>query len=151
MSKTFTAVNPATGQSVGSPIAEWDFDQTSAAIRSAEKIKSKMAATNPTQRAALLNAIANEIEAQREKLAEISHLETALPLARVSGEVMRTVIQIRAFADLVKTGAHLLPIIDLADANYQPVARPDLRKSQQPLGVVAIPLFNSGPTFCPEI
>ena len=138
MSKTFTAVNPATGQSVGSPIAEWDFDQTSAAIRSAEKIKSKMAATNPTQRAALLNAIANEIEAQREKLAEISHLETALPLARVSGEVMRTVIQIRAFADLVKTGAHLLPIIDLADANYQPVARPDLRKSQQPLGVVAI-------------
>ena len=138
MSKTFTAVNPATGQSVGSAITEWDFDLTSAAIKSAEKVKSKLAGTNPTQRAALLNAIANEIEAQKEKLAEISHLETALPMARVSGEVMRTVIQIRAFAELVKTGAHLLPIIDLADLNYLPVARPDLRKSQQPLGVVAI-------------
>ena len=138
MSKTFTAVNPATGQSVGSAITEWDFDLTSAAIKSAEKVKSKLAGTNPTQRAALLNAIANEIEAQKEKLAEISHLETALPMARVSGEVMRTVIQIRAFADLVKTGAHLLPIIDLADPNFLPVARPDLRKSQQPLGVVAI-------------
>ena len=138
MSKTFTAVNPATGQSVGSAITEWDFDLTSAAIKSAEKVKSKLAGTNPTQRAALLNAIANEIEAQKEKLAEISHLETALPMARVSGEVMRTVIQIRAFAELVKTGAHLLPIIDLADLNYLPVVRPDLRKSQQPLGVVAI-------------
>ena len=51
---------------------------------------------------------------------------------------MRTVIQIRAFATLVKSGGHLLPIIDLADANFQPVARPDLRKTQQPLGVVAV-------------
>jgi NADP-dependent aldehyde dehydrogenase len=51
---------------------------------------------------------------------------------------MRTVIQIRAFASLVKVGGHLNPIIDLADANFQPVARPDLRKTQQPLGVVAV-------------
>lgn len=138
MSKTFTAVNPATGQSVGGPIAEHSFEEVSAAIAAANKVKEIFASTTPTQRAALLNAIADSIESQKEKLAEISNQETALPIARVTGEVMRTVIQIRAFADLVKTGGHLLPIIDLADPNFQPVARPDLRKSLQPLGVVSI-------------
>jgi len=138
MSKTFTAVNPATGQVVGGPIAENNFEEVSAAIAAAHKVKEKFAATTPTQRAALLNAIADSIESQKEKLADISNQETALPIARVTGEVMRTVIQIRAFAELVKTGGHLLPIIDLADPNFLPVARPDLRKSQQPLGVVSI-------------
>ncbi|MBM3699262.1 MAG: aldehyde dehydrogenase (NADP(+)) [Actinobacteria bacterium] len=138
MSKTFTALNPATGQSVGESIPEHSFEEVSAAIKAADKIKDKFAATSPAQRAALLNAIADSIEAKKDELAQISNLETALPIPRVTGEVMRTVIQIRAFADLVKTGGHLLPIIDLADPNYQPVARPDLRKSQQPLGVVSI-------------
>ena len=138
MSKTFTATNPANGQAVGNPINEHSFEEVTTAIAAAEKVKTKFAATTPTQRAALLNAIADSIESEKEALAQISHLETALPIARVTGEVMRTVIQIRAFADLVKTGGHLLPIIDLADPNFQPVARPDLRKSMQPLGVVSI-------------
>ena len=138
MSKTFTAQNPATGQAVGNPIAEWDLVQTSAAITAADSVKSKLSSTNPTQRAALLNAIADAIEEQKEKLAETANQETALPMARLTGEVMRTVIQIRAFANLVKSGGHLLPVIDLADPNFLPVARPDLRKSRQPLGVVAV-------------
>jgi NADP-dependent aldehyde dehydrogenase len=138
MSKTFTAQNPATAQAVGNPIAEWDLVQTSAAIKAADSIKSKLSSTNPTQRAAMLNAIADAIEEQKDKLAETANSETALPMARLTGEVMRTVIQIRAFANLVKNGGHFLPIIDLADPNFLPVARPDLRKSQQPLGVVAV-------------
>lgn len=138
MSKIFTATNPATGQSVGEAIVEHSFQDVSSAIAAAEKVKAIFAATTPAQRSALLSAIADSIEAQKEKLAEISHLETALPIARVTGEVMRTVIQIRAFAELVKVGGHLMPIIDLSDPNFQPVARPDLRKSQQALGVVSI-------------
>jgi NADP-dependent aldehyde dehydrogenase len=138
MSKTFSAQNPATGQSFGPEIMEWDQTQTNNAIKAADAVKSKLALTDPTKRAALLNAIADSIEAQKDKLAEIANQETALPLPRLTGEVMRTVIQIRAFASLIKTGAHFLPIIDLADANFLPVARPDLRKTQQPLGVVAV-------------
>lgn len=138
MKNTFTSVNPATGQPIDGQIMEWNFEQTSQAIKAAESVKEELALTSPTQRADLLNAIADAIAAEKEKLAEIAHLETALPLARVTGEVMRTVIQIRAFAQLVRTGGHLLPIIDLADTDFQPVARPDLRKSQQPLGVVAV-------------
>ena len=41
-------------------------------------------------------------------------------------------------SDLISTGEHLNAMIDLADANYLPVARPDLRKTMQPLGVVAV-------------
>ena len=84
MSKTFTAVNPATGQAVGGPIAENNFEEVSAAIAAAHKVKEKFAATTPTQRAALLNAIADSIESQKEKLADISNQETALPIARVT-------------------------------------------------------------------
>ena len=138
MSKIFTAKNPTTGQPVGSEILEWDQAQTNAAIKAAANAKHKLSATTPTQRAAVLNAIADAIEAEKDNLAQTANLETALPLPRLTGEVMRTVIQIRAFANLVKDGGHLLPIIDLADPNFLPVARPDLRKSQQPLGVVAV-------------
>jgi 2,5-dioxopentanoate dehydrogenase len=138
MSKTFTAQNPASGQSFGPEITEWDQTQTNNAIKAADAVKSKLAQTDPTKRAALLNAIADSIETQKDKLAETAHQETALPMPRLTGEVMRTVIQIRSFAALVKKGGHLLPVIDLADANFQPVARPDLRKTQQPLGVVAV-------------
>ncbi len=138
MNKTFTAQNPATGEPVGAQIIEWDEKQTIQAIKSAYSVKDKLANTDPNKRAAVLNSIADAIEVEKENLAQIAHLETALPLPRLNGEVMRTVIQIRAFANLVKTGGHLLPIIDLADPNFLPVARPDLRKSQQPLGVVAV-------------
>ena len=138
MSKTFTAQNPATAQAVGQEIIEWDQAQVLNAIKAADAVKAQLAQSDPSKRAALLNAIADSIEAQKENLAQMAHQETALPMPRVTGEVMRTVIQIRAFATLVKQGGHLLPIIDLADPDFQPVARPDLRKTQQPLGVVAV-------------
>jgi 2,5-dioxopentanoate dehydrogenase len=138
MSKTFTAQNPATAQAIGQEIIEWDQAQVLNAIQAADAVKAQLAQSDPSKRAALLNAIADSIEAQKENLAQMAHQETALPMPRVTGEVMRTVIQIRAFATLVKKGGHLLPIIDLADPDFQPVARPDLRKTQQPLGVVAV-------------
>jgi len=138
MKKTFSAHNPQTGQPVGAQIQEWDQAQTHAAITAADKVKSKLAQTDPVKRSAILNAIADAIEEQKDYLAQTANLETALPIPRLTGEVMRTVIQLRAFAKLVEHGGHLLPIIDLADPNYLPVARPDLRKSQQPLGVVAV-------------
>jgi hypothetical protein len=42
MSNSFTAQNPATAQSVGNSIAEWDLVQTSTAIKAADSVKSKL-------------------------------------------------------------------------------------------------------------
>ena len=138
MSKTFTAFNPETGASVGEQIAEFDQSQVLNTIQAADAVKSSIAKLSPTARAGLLENIANEIEIDKEKIATIAHQETALPMARLTGEVVRTVVQIRNFAKFISTGEHLNAIIDLADANYLPVARPDLRKTMQPLGVVAV-------------
>ena len=49
----------ATGQPVGQPINENTFEEVSAAIAAAEKVKKVFAVTTPTQRAALLSAIAS--------------------------------------------------------------------------------------------
>jgi alpha-ketoglutaric semialdehyde dehydrogenase len=138
MSKFFTAENPLTGESVGAQITEWDKDQTLSVIAAAHKVKGELERTSPSVRSTLLNAIADAIEEQKDYLAQTANLETALAIPRLTGEVMRTVIQLRSFAKLVELGGHLLPIIDLADPNFLPVARPDLRKSQRPLGVVAV-------------
>ena len=138
MAKTFTAFNPETGNSVGAEIVEWDQAQVLAAIKSADQVKSAIANLSPIDRANLLENIANEIELEKEKIATCANQETALPMARLTGEVMRTVVQLRNFANFVRTGEHFNAIIDLADSNYLPVARPDLRKTLQPLGVVAV-------------
>ena len=84
MNKTFSAHNPQTGQSVGAQIQEWDQAQTQAAITAADKVKSKLAQTDPIKRSAILNAIADAIEEQKDYLAQIANLETALPLDRKS-------------------------------------------------------------------
>lgn len=47
-------------------------------------------------------------------------------------------MQIRAFATLVETGIHYNATIDLSDPDFQPAPRPDIRKMNQSLGVVAI-------------
>ena len=46
MSKTFTAQNPATGQSFGPEIIEWDQTQTNNAIKAADAVKVTVSANN---------------------------------------------------------------------------------------------------------
>ena len=92
MSKTFTAQNPATGQAVGAEIAEWDLVQTSAAIKAAESVKAKLASTNPTQRAALLNAIADAIEALAEgEVLEIGQLNPEISGKQLNLQIVETI------------------------------------------------------------
>ena len=69
MSKTFTAFNPETGASVGEQIAEFDQSQVLNAIQAADAVKSSIAKLSPTARANLLENIANEIEIDKEKIA----------------------------------------------------------------------------------
>ena len=63
---------------------------------------------------------------------------TALPNGRLTGELSRTVFQLEQFAKLVESGAHYQAIIDRPDANWIPAPRPDIRKSNQALGVAGI-------------
>ena len=90
------------------------------------------------ERAAFLEAIADEIEARAEQITEIGSAETGLPEARLQGERGRTVGQLRLFADHIRKGDYLDRRHDEAMPDREPLPRPDLRMIQRPIGPVAV-------------
>jgi NADP-dependent aldehyde dehydrogenase len=135
---TFTAVQPIDGTPFGNPIHESTQSEIHDAITRAQKVAHQFASLSPQENAQLLRAIADAIEAKRAELLISACAETGLPEGRIGGEITRTTVQFRLFADLVETGRHLRVVIDKADPNYSPAPRPDIRRQNQPLGVVAI-------------
>lgn len=135
---TFRARRPIDGSPFGSEIQENTEREVADAIARAHAVTSELAALSPAQHAMLLRAIAGEIESHRTELIASACAETGLPEGRIAGEITRTTVQFKLFADLVETGRHLRVVIDKADPNYSPAPRPDLRRQNQPLGVIAI-------------
>ncbi|WP_347311815.1 aldehyde dehydrogenase (NADP(+)) [Defluviimonas sp. SAOS-178_SWC] len=90
------------------------------------------------ERAAFLNAIADEIEARSEAITAIGTSETGLPEARLNGERGRTTGQLRLFASHILKGDYLDRRHDAALPDRQPLPRPDLRMIQRPIGPVAV-------------
>jgi len=94
--------------------------------------------TIPAQvRALFLEAIADELEAQREALVPIANQESNLPLARLNGELTRTTNQLKLFARLIKEGSWVEAVIDTANPASTP-PRPDIRKMLLPVGPVVV-------------
>lgn len=89
-------------------------------------------------RAALLTAIAEEIEARGAQITRIGTEETGLPVARLDGERGRTVGQLRLFASHILAGGHLDRRHDPALPDRMPLPRPDLKMVQRPIGPVAV-------------
>ena len=89
-------------------------------------------------RAAFLNAIADEIETRADAITEIGTQETGLPEARLQGERGRTTGQLRLFAQHILEGGYLDVRHDSALPDRQPLPRPDLKLVQRPIGPVAI-------------
>ncbi|MEN9687957.1 MAG: hypothetical protein RL381_969 [Actinomycetota bacterium] len=135
---TFRAINPIDGSIYGSEIQEHTHEQINNFIERAHGAFQGISQQSPQERAALLRSIAQEIESRRSSIIESACAETALPEGRIGGEITRTTMQFEYFARLVETGQHLGATIDKADPQYSPAPRPDIRKINQPLGVVAI-------------
>ncbi len=90
------------------------------------------------EKAAFLNAIADEILALDDELIQMYCSESGLPEGRAKGERGRTVGQLRAFAALVEEGSWVDATIDTALPDRTPVPKPDLRKMMVPLGSVVV-------------
>lgn len=90
------------------------------------------------ERAAFLRAIAEQLEAVAEDIAERGALETGLPDARLRGETARTTGQLRLFAALIEEGSWVGARIERAQPQRQPLPKPDLRAMLKPLGPVAV-------------
>ena len=137
MTPTFHAHDPRTGDELPGAFLESTAADVDAAVAAARDAAPVLAALDLTARAELLEAIAVALEHEREALIGRADLETALGAARFTGELARTTGQLRAFADVVRDGAHLGVVIDHADATALPPL-PDLRRTGVPVGVVAV-------------
>ncbi|TGN67477.1 aldehyde dehydrogenase (NADP(+)) [Paracoccus liaowanqingii] len=135
-SETRFSSAPAEGQahefSAGTP------DLVAQACAAAHAAFDEFSATTRDERAALLEAIADEIEARADAITEIGSAETGLPQARLQGERGRTTGQLRLFADHIRKGDYLDRRHDAALPDRQPLPRPDLRMMQRPIGPVAV-------------
>jgi NADP-dependent aldehyde dehydrogenase len=90
------------------------------------------------QRAAFLNAIADEILALDTELTDMYMSESGLPEGRAQGERGRTIGQLRAFADLILKDEWRNVTIDEAIPTRQPLPKSDIRKTSIPLGPVVV-------------
>ncbi|MEL6191856.1 MAG: aldehyde dehydrogenase (NADP(+)) [Bacteroidota bacterium] len=88
--------------------------------------------------AAFLDQAAEEIENLGDELLERCHLETALPIGRLTGERGRTCNQLRLFASVVREGSWVDARIDPAQPDRKPFPKVDIRHMNIPLGAVAV-------------
>ena len=109
-----------------------------AAASAAEEAFWSFGYSSRSERAALLNAIADEIEARGEAITAIGTSETGLPEARLQGERGRTTGQLRLFASHIEKGDYLDRRHDAALPDRAPLPRPDLRMIERPIGPVAV-------------
>lgn len=97
-------------------------------------VKSKSVA----QKAAFLESMAVEIENIKSELIPTASRESNLPEGRITGELGRTLGQIRLFAKLIKEGSWVEATIDHADPERAPAPKPDIRRMLRPLGPVVV-------------
>ncbi|HYQ52870.1 MAG TPA: aldehyde dehydrogenase (NADP(+)) [Pseudomonas sp.] len=90
------------------------------------------------QRAAFLEAIADELDALGDDFITTVCRETALPGGRIQGERSRTSGQMRLFAKVLRRGDFYGARIDRALPERQPMPRPDLRQYRIGVGPVAV-------------
>ncbi|MDE3725156.1 aldehyde dehydrogenase (NADP(+)) [Nocardiopsis sp. N85] len=96
-----------------------------------------LAALPPAERARLLRAVAEALDAAADELVPIAQAEAHYPEARCRGELGRTTFQLRLFADVLEEGSHLEAMIDPADPDWG-TPRPDVRRLLVPLGPVVV-------------
>lgn len=94
------------------------------------------AATLPADRARALVAAADALELAGPELVAIAMRETGLTEVRLTGEVKRTAVQLRLFAETIIDGDYLDVRIDEADDAFALGVRPDVRRYHIPVGPV---------------
>lgn len=135
---TFRAINPASSDPLADDFHSSSLEDVDRAVRLAAEAFDSYAQLSGKAKAAFLRRCADGLDAHRDEIARRAHLETALPMARLTGEVGRTSGQLRLFASLVEEGSWVQARIDPALPERPPLPRPDLRSMLRPLGPVAV-------------
>jgi 2,5-dioxopentanoate dehydrogenase len=134
----FHAMNPQTGVALPPAYHSATLTELNAAAELAHEAFATYSQLSGKARAAFLRRVADGLEAHKEGLAERAHLETALPMPRLLGEVGRTAGQFRMFAGVIEEGSWVQARIDPALPERKPLPRTDLRSMLRPLGPVGV-------------
>jgi NADP-dependent aldehyde dehydrogenase len=138
MATTFNPVDPRTGRP-GPSFAEATPRDVAAAVLAARDAFGSAELADAARRAAALRGAAARLRAAGDEIVVTAESETGLPVVpRLRGELERTCVQLELHADAAASGEHVDAILDPADPDAKPVPRPDLRRMNVPLGVVAV-------------
>lgn len=133
----FHATDAATGAPLDGTFHTATTAEVDAACRAAADAFRSFGRSSGAVRADLLRRIADALEADADAIVARAGAETALPEARLRGEMGRTTGQLRLFATVAADGAWADARIDRADPARTP-PKPDLRSMLRPLGPVAV-------------
>lgn len=111
-------------------------EEFEAVLAAADAAAPAFAALTPAARAAALVAAGDALDAAADELVPIAIRETGLGEPRLRGELRRTTVQLRLFADVVAAGEYLDVRIDDADPGFVLGPRPSLRRFLAPVGPV---------------
>ncbi|MBC2655453.1 aldehyde dehydrogenase (NADP(+)) [Pseudomonas sp. MSSRFD41] len=132
------SLDAQTGQALPGVFYQATEAEVDAAARAAAGACAEYRDLGPEQRALFLDAIAAELEGLGADFIATVYRETALPTARIQGELGRTCGQLRLFAKVLRRGDYLGARIDRGQPRRQPLPRPDLRQYRIGLGPVAV-------------
>jgi len=135
---SFHGIDPATGMKLEPAYNYASLEDLDRAANLAEDAFAVYSKLSGRERAIFLRHIAAGIEAIGARIVERANLETALPEARLKGELARTVNQLRLFAQVVEEDSWANARIDPAQPERKPLPRADIRSVLRPLGPIAV-------------
>ena len=135
--ETFEAINPANSQILEGKFAEATTAEINEALTAADEAYDALQTADSATIASLLESIADGLESIGDRLLDRAHLETALPMGRLTGERGRTCNQTRIFAEMTRKDIWRHPRIDQGDSNRVP-PKPDVRTMLFGVGPVVV-------------
>ena len=135
---TFYGEEPVTGRKLEPAFTEATVQEVDQAVQKAGEAFQVYRKKSGKERAAFLEAIADEIMAIGDPLIKRCMQESGLPEGRLTGERGRTVNQLKLFATLLREGSWVDARIDPALPDRTPLPRPDIRSMHKALGPVGV-------------
>ncbi|MDX2146770.1 MAG: aldehyde dehydrogenase family protein [Planctomycetota bacterium] len=135
---SFHAVDPRTGRELEGVYQSATTAQVAEACEAAERAFRANSARPPEDRAALLERIADVIDASAPSLLALASSETGLSVERLTPELKRTTFNLREFAKVVRAGAWLRRVVNRHRDRTDHAAHPDLASLLKPLGPVGV-------------
>lgn len=135
---SLSSFDARTGQTFGAPLKASSAADIDSAVTAAHAAFADWQSSEGSRRAALLEALAQALESDRQALVALADQETALGLPRLNGELDRTAFQLRRFGTIARDGGAFAFTDDPAVAGAPPAGHPAMVRVRLPLGPVAM-------------